>query len=1054
MNLNLLTLILSWAFPTALLGSTLTVQTDAGGQLREKLSSNVALADTLIISGILNAEDWKYLAEDAAIKAAVKTLDLKHAEFALDGAVYRSFSSDAGSMGVTNRTEYAFWPTDSTSTRQILEGGVTTIWGKHLAGAFRQTHFQHVKLPASLEALGECAFMNASQLEGIEFGGCEKSIGNNAFAYCHSLKHLNLPSTTDSIAHEAFKEVPLEEIDLSCVSRLGERLFLQNKVLRRVVLHPELEKIQEKMFSECTALETIVLPASLRQIGAGAFSYCSSLAAIELPASLRTLSARAFANCSALKRIDLPQDIEEIGDAAFDDCRQLTQVDIPEGLYRIGLGAFSDTPFLESLKTENGIRYIGRTAYELADKHIASLTFREGTAAISPEFCSYSEVKTVSLPKSLKWIGYRAFDNAHSLRAITLPEGLREIGEAAFAYTPLTALTLPSTIETIGDRAFSGTQIVSLTIPEGLKEMGEAAFGNNLQLADIRYNAVDAKGTCPFRESSVSSISISPKVRTIPDRMLSQVKNCTISHIRLPEGLEEIGREAFALSTLEEINWPASLRRIEDYAFSHTRLKKVVLGEALTYVGDEAFAEIPTLEYLEYRCANAASSYSRGSNQYGEYEAWGRPFVKTTASEVVFGETVREIAPCFFEDSQFKADIVLPESLEKIGHNAFAYTPITGIRFPSKLKIIPKNVCHVCYNLSSIVLPDSAEVIDDYAFSGCFTTIPELPPTLKHIGERAFFRMYARGLSCLHLPPYLETIGAEAFCNDSGGNLYERIFIPQTVRHIGTGAFVFSTRATYNTCVIAMPTKVPETEDGNPFDNNNYSNLNQHWQLVATELALKRYRKADGWKNFEKFTANSALSLSDTSQAFTADLSNSEAYPDFLEGIVVNHVYHSCDFIGSPGMLQQMDEGLMEGIEGKRIENYDLYALGFRGLIMELPAGRGVVEISLCEGSTGEVRLKTGHNPSVRVENRETRQCFDYDVERPTYIYIYCTEGHPNVRQISIVPEASAIQPSTAAPRASQAESYRMDGRRAKPGDTGIIIERGEDGKSARKIVR
>lgn len=1054
MNLNLLTLILSWAFPTALLGSTLTVQTDAGGQLREKLSSNVALADTLIISGILNAEDWKYLAEDAAIKAAVKTLDLKHAEFALDGAVYRSFSSDAGSMGVTNRTEYAFWPTDSTSTRQILEGGVTTIWGKHLAGAFRQTHFQHVKLPASLEALGECAFMNASQLEGIEFGGCEKSIGNNAFAYCHSLKHLNLPSTTDSIAHEAFKEVPLEEIDLSCVSRLGERLFQQNKVLRRVVLHPELEKIQEKMFSECTALETIVLPASLRQIGISAFSYCSSLAAIELPASLRTLSARAFAGCSALKRIDLPQDIEEIGDAAFDDCRQLTQVDIPEGLYRIGLGAFSDTPFLESLKTENGIRYIGRTAYDLADKHIASLAFKEGTAGISPEFCSYSEVKTASLPKSLKWIGYRAFDNAHSLRAITLPEGLREIGEAAFAYTPLTALTLPSTIETIGDRAFSGTQIVSLTIPEGLKEMGEAAFGNNLQLADIRYNAVDAKGTWPFRESSVSSISIGPKVRTIPDRMLSQVKNCTISHIRLPEGLEEIGREAFALSTLEEINWPASLRRIEDYAFCYTRLKKVVLGEALTYVGDEAFAKIPTLEYLEYRCANAASSYSRGSNQYGEYEAWGRPFVKTTASEVVFGEKVREIAPCFFEDSQFKADIVLPESLEKIGHAAFADATITGIRFPSKLKIIPESVCCGCYNLGEIVLPDSAEVVGDYAFSGCFTTMPELPPTLKHIGERAFFRMHARGLSCLHLPPYLESIGAEAFCNDSGGNLYERIFIPQTVRHIGTGAFIFSSRATYNTCVIAMPTEVPVTEDGNPFDNKYYSNNNQHWQLVVPEQALKKYRSADGWKNFGTFTANAPLSLSDTSQAFTADFSNSESYPDFLKGIVVNHVYHSCDFISSPGMLQQMDEALMEGIEGKRIENHDLYDLGFRGLIMELPAGRGVVEITLREGSTGEVRLKTEHTPSVKIENQKEKQCFDYDVEQPTYLYIYGTEGCPSVRQISIVPEASAIQAPTADCRAPQAESYRMDGRRAKPGDTGIIIERGEDGKSARKIVR
>ena len=121
---------------------------------------------------------------------------------------------------------------------------------------------------------------------------------------------------------------------------------------------------------------------------------------------------------------------------------------------------------------------------------------------------------------------------------------------------------------------------------------------------------------------------------------------------------------------------------------------------------------------------------------------------------------------------------------------------------------------------------------------------------------------------------------------------------------------------------------------------------------------------------------------------------------------------------------------------------------------MELPAGRGVVEITLREGSTGEVRLKTEHTPSVKIENQKEKQCFDYDVEQPTYLYIYGTEGYPSVRQISIVPEASAIQTPTADCRAPQAESYRMDGRRAKPGDTGIIIERGEDGKSARKIVR
>lgn len=99
-----------------------------------------------------------------------------------------------------------------------------------------------------------------------------------------------------------------------------------------------------------------------------------------------------------------------------------------------------------------------------------------------------------------------AFNNS-GLQTVTIPDGIKHIGNGAFGYTGLkdvTDLVLPNGLETIGDSAFvvtmgSGTNegigITSLTIPSSVKSIGANAFSGRRNLAEVTVEDDNEPGT-------------------------------------------------------------------------------------------------------------------------------------------------------------------------------------------------------------------------------------------------------------------------------------------------------------------------------------------------------------------------------------------------------------------------------------------------------------------------------------------------------------------------------------------------------------------------------
>lgn len=119
--------------------------------------------------------------------------------------------------------------------------------------------------------------------------------------------------------------------------------------------------------------------------------------------------------------------------------------------------------------------------------------------------------------------------------------------------------------------------------------------------------------------------------------------------------------------------------------------------------------------------------------------------------------------------------IIIEEGITEIGHCAFMGN-LEGVNGGYEGIELLKN-------LQTVVLPDSLEAIEDYAFSGCKNlTKVYFSDNLKSIGKYAF---YKTGVKQFTIPETLETIGVYAFY---GTNL-KKVYVPANVTEIGANAF-------------------------------------------------------------------------------------------------------------------------------------------------------------------------------------------------------------------------------------------------------------------------
>lgn len=173
--------------------------------------------------------------------------------------------------------------------------------------------------------------------------------------------------------------------------------------------------------------------------------------------------------------------------------------------------------------------------------------------------------------------------------------------------------------------------------------------------------------------------------------------------LKFPSKLKKIGYAAFSFTDIDEIEFNDALEYIGDTAFFYVRgLKKVKLPENLTYLGNNAFMSIDTLEIFDAsKCKKLASIPKRifkgsdnlttvnFSNDITKIEE--EAFMESGIKNSFFGLESNEIQP---ESSENKNNNNITTEADEAGEG--------GIRLPAKLSELGDQVFYGCQNLRRV----------------------------------------------------------------------------------------------------------------------------------------------------------------------------------------------------------------------------------------------------------------------------------------------------------------------------------------------------------------
>lgn len=199
----------------------------------------------------------------------------------------------------------------------------------------------------------------------------------------------------------------------------------------------------------------------------------------------------------------------------------------------------------------------------------------EGVEEINYAFVSYFALEKVTLPESLKKIGWSCFRGCSALKDINLPEGLEVIDYDAFSYCKaLEAVKIPDSVTELGKQAFFNcTSLKEVTLGAGIKEIPDSAFDECMALTSIV----------------------------------------------IPEGVERIGEYAFD-GSLKTVTLPKSLTYVDRSGFIFGNLEKVVyngtkeeFGQIESYDDEIRFIQCP-IEYADGTIGGTDISQNSGSS--------------------------------------------------------------------------------------------------------------------------------------------------------------------------------------------------------------------------------------------------------------------------------------------------------------------------------------------------------------------------------------------------------------------------------------------------------
>lgn len=278
-------------------------------------------------------------------------------------------------------------------------------------------------------------------------------------------------------------------------------------------------------------------------------------------------------------------------------------------------------------------------------------------------------------------------------------EGIKDY---AFKNAKAQNIIVLNNIKTIGNYAFEDCKALeSIKLSESVATVGYEVFGNCIKLLDLTI----PKGINTFNKStyigfltgsSIKNIVIEDGRTVINDNMFYGGKKVT--SVIIPESVTIIGKSAFRdCSALTSIELPKNLTTIDNYAFGYcSALTSIEIPESVATVGYSVFSNCSKL--LDLTIPKGIKSFPTGY-----YRFLSESYIKN-----IVIETGRTIMPKYMISDSKVVNIAIPDTVEVISDYAFSNcSALTSIELPESVTTIGGYVFNGCSKLKTVTIPNS-----------------------------------------------------------------------------------------------------------------------------------------------------------------------------------------------------------------------------------------------------------------------------------------------------------------------------------------------------------
>lgn len=359
--------------------------------------------------------------------------------------------------------------------------------------------------------------------------------------------------TVTAIKKDAFNGSKITSVFIpKTISTIGSSAFENCYDMSDIVFEEgsAVKVLEDHCFKHCNKVKSMVVPEGVTKLGEWSLEGLEKMFSLTLPSTLTYMSRGCLAFNRELSVLTInaatPPELQDAGSELADPFREVPvercTLFVPEGAAEAYAGAEYWNRFGVITSGSSDVFTQGAFTFGVIGNNEASvLEFdRSTTTPVIPSKVTFkgveynvttiagslfakSEVTSVELPSTLKYIGDNAFHLCGKLTKVNLPDGLETIGEFAFAYTDVHEFYVPNTVTYIGQNCFPVTT-ETLELSNSLK--------------------VITKQLCTW--SHLTGITVPEGVTTIEDEAF--VCSKSLKRIVLPSTLTTVGRNVFGES--------------------------------------------------------------------------------------------------------------------------------------------------------------------------------------------------------------------------------------------------------------------------------------------------------------------------------------------------------------------------------------------------------------------------------------------------------------------------------------------------------------------------